>query len=112
MVYTRFDGEALLRARYARGLTRRQLAEIVRARPGERTILLFEQRAKEPNPRMIVALAAALAVDPLQLLLLPNGIDLRALRLIAGCTELQVAQSAHVAPQSLPEMGVGAEPPV
>ncbi len=45
-------------------------------------------------------LAAALAVDPLQLLHLPNGIDLKALRLLAGRTELQVAQSAHVAPAS------------
>lgn len=100
MVDTRFDGEALLRARDAKGLSRRQLAKTVRARPGEHTIAQFEQCAKEPNPRMIVALAAALAVDPLQLLHLPNGLDLRALRLTAGRTEQQVAQSTHVAPRS------------
>ncbi len=98
-VHTRLDGEALRRARSNTGLTHHQLARKVRLGPGER-ILKLEQGATEPNPRLIVKLADALAVEPLQLLLLPNGVDLQALRLIAGRSAADLASSVHVSLRS------------
>jgi transcriptional regulator with XRE-family HTH domain len=68
---------------------------MVHIRTGER-ILDFERGAREPNPRMIVALAEALTREPMQLLLLPNGVDLEALRLVSGLSAADVATSAHV----------------
>ena len=49
---------------------------------------------------MILALAEALTVEPMQLLLLPNGVDLEALRLVSGLSAADVAQSAHVSLRS------------
>lgn len=62
----------------------------------EERILRFERGVNEPNPRMIVALAEALGVDPMRLLLLPNGIDLEALRLASGRGAADLAHSVHV----------------
>ncbi|MDQ6728079.1 MAG: hypothetical protein M3066_18245 [Actinomycetota bacterium] len=91
----RFDGEALLRARLASALTHHQLARLVRIDDGER-ILGFERGAAEPTARIIVAIAEALAVKPMQLLLLPDGADLKALRLASGQSPAEVATSVHV----------------
>ena len=74
-VPARFDGEALLRARLASAFTHHQLARLVRIEAGER-ILGFERGAAEPTARIIVAIAEALGVKPMQLLLLPDGVDL------------------------------------
>ncbi len=93
-VHTRLDGEALRRARSDKGLTHHQLARKVRLGPGER-ILKLERGATGANPRLIVKLADALAVEPLQLLLLPHGIDLQALRLIAGRSAADLASLIH-----------------
>lgn len=68
-------------------------------RVGER-ILEFEKGAKEPNPRMILALVEALTIEPTQLLVLPDGVDLEALRLVSGPSAADVAQSAHVSLRS------------
>jgi transcriptional regulator with XRE-family HTH domain len=73
---------------------------------GER-ILGFERGASEPNPRMLLALAEALAMEPMQLLLLPNGVDLEALRLVSGLSAADVAQSAHVSLRSYLECEAG-----
>jgi transcriptional regulator with XRE-family HTH domain len=62
---------------------------------GER-ILKFERGAKEPSARMILALAQALTADPMQLLFLPNGVDLEGLRLASGRSAADLAQSVHV----------------
>jgi transcriptional regulator with XRE-family HTH domain len=96
---TRFNGEALREARSARGLTHHQLARQVHLRLGER-ILLLEEGSGEPTPRLIMALAHALTVGPMQLLILPNGVDLKALRLSSGLSAAQLAQAAHVSERS------------
>ncbi len=98
-MHTRLDGEALQRARSDKGLTHHQLARKVGLGPGER-ILKLEQGATEPHPRLIVMLAEVLAVEPLQLLLLPNGVDLQALRLIVGRSAADLASSVHVSLRS------------
>ncbi|GAC1336358.1 MAG: hypothetical protein NVSMB17_19910 [Candidatus Dormibacteria bacterium] len=94
-MHARLDGEALQRARLAKGLTHHQLARIVHLDAGER-ILAFERGTLEPNARIIVALAEALTLEPMQLLLLPNGVDLAALRLASGQGPAEVAQSVRV----------------
>ncbi len=58
--------------------------------------MAFERGSVEPNARVIVALARALTVEPMQLLLLPNGVDLEALRLASGQGPADVAQSVRV----------------
>ncbi len=94
-MHARLDGEALQRARLAKGLTHHQLARIVHLDAGER-ILAFERGTVEPNARIIVALAGPLTVEPMQLLLLPNGVDLEALRLASGQGPAEVAHAVHV----------------
>lgn len=94
-VRTGVDGEALHRARSAQGLTQHQLARIVDVAGGER-VSGWERGANEPRARIIPELAAALGVDPLDLLDLPNGVDLRALRLVVGRTAPELARAVHV----------------
>ncbi len=95
----RFDGGALLRARLAKGLTHHQLARMVDIGAGER-ILGYERGTVEPNARILVAIAETLTVEPMQLLVLPNGVDLEALRLASGQSPTNVAQSVHVSLRS------------
>lgn len=61
----------------------------------------------EPNPRMLRALAEALSVEPVQLLSLPNGFDLKALRLVSGLSAADLANSAHVSLPSYHEWESG-----
>ena len=92
---TGVDGEALHRARFAMGLTQHQLARIVDVAGGER-ISGWERGENEPRARVIPQLAQALGVDPLELLSLPNGVDLRALRLVTGRTAPELARALNV----------------
>ena len=77
------------------GLTQHQLARIVDVAGGER-ISGWERGENEPRARVIPGLAQALGVDPLELLSLPNGVDLRALRLVAGRTAPELARALNV----------------
>lgn len=77
------------------GLTQHQLARIVDVAGGER-ISGWERGENEPRARVIPELAHALGVDPLELLALPHGVDLRALRLVAGRTAPELARSLNV----------------
>ena len=99
MVHARLDGEALQRERFTKGLTHHQLARLVHVGAGER-ILGFERGAVEPNSRIILAMARALAVESMRLLLLPHGVDLEALRLASGRSPADMAQSVHVSLRS------------
>jgi len=45
---------------------------------------------------LIPAVAAALGVTPLEFLALPNGVDLKALRLASGKTSTEIAQQTQV----------------
>jgi transcriptional regulator with XRE-family HTH domain len=47
-----------------------------------------------------LALAEALTIEPIQLLVMPNGIDLRALRLASGLSAAELARAAHVSVRS------------
>lgn len=78
---------------------------------GER-ILDFERGANEPNPRILLALAEALTVEPMQLLLLPNGVDLKALRLTRGLSAANLAESAHVSLRAYIEWEAGHNMPL
>jgi len=53
---------------------------------------------RSPAVRLIPQLAAVLGVTPLEFLALPNGVDLRALRLAVGRTSTEVAAEVHVSP--------------
>lgn len=92
---TRVSGVAVRRARSGRGLTQQQLARIVDIAGGDR-VSGWERESTEPRARIIPDLARALGVQPLELLALPNGVDLRALRLVAGRTAPELAQAVHV----------------
>ncbi len=111
MVHARLDGEALQRARSTKGLTHHQLARMVHVGAGER-ILGFERGAVEPNPRIILAMAQALTVEPMQLLLLPHGVDLEALRLASGRNPADMARSVHVSLRSYLEWESGRSLPL
>ncbi len=89
------DGAAVLRARAARGLSQHQLARIVDVAGGER-VSGWERGVGQPRARIIPDLARALGVDPLDLLSLPHGVDLRALRLVAGRTAPELARAVNV----------------
>lgn len=92
---TRVDADALHRARSARGLTQSQLARILDVAGGDR-VSEWERGVEGPAVRLIPAVAAALGVSPLEFLAMPNGVDLKALRLVAGKTLAEVAGQIHV----------------
>ena len=92
---TRVDGDALHRARSARGLTQSQLARIIDVSGGER-VSECERGVRAPAVRLIPAVAAALGVTPLEFLALPNGVDLKALRLASGKTSREIAEQTQV----------------
>jgi len=94
-VRTGVDGAAVLRARSAKRLSQNRLARIVDVSGGER-VSGWERGVGQPRARIIPDLARALGVDPLELLSLPNGVDLRALRLVAGRTAPELAQAVNV----------------
>jgi len=94
-VRTGVDGAAVLRARSAKRLSQNRLARIVDVAGGER-VSGWERGVGQPRARIIPDLARALGVDPLELLSLPNGVDLRALRLVAGRTAPELAQAVNV----------------
>ena len=98
MVHTRLNGEALHEARSAKGLTRHQLARIIDLRLGDQILNLELGIDRAWTSWIILALAQALTVEPMQLLSLPNGIAPRALRLASGLRAEQLAQAAHVSP--------------
>ena len=83
------------RARSARGLTQNQLARIIDVSGGER-VSEWERGVRSPAARLIPAVAAALGVDPLDFMAMPNGVDLKALRLASGQTSTEVAAHIHV----------------
>ena len=85
------------RARSARGLTQNQLARIIDVSGGER-VSEWERGVRSPAVRLIPAVAAALGVAPLDFFAMPNGVDLRALRLASGQTSTEVAAQIHVSP--------------
>ena len=92
---TRVGGDALHRARSARGLTHSQLAQIIDVSGGER-VSECERGVRTPAVRLIPAVAAALGVTPLEFLALPNGVDLKALRLASGMTSTEIAEQTQV----------------
>jgi len=94
-VPTRVGGDALHRARSARGLTQSQLARIIDVSGGER-VSECERGVRAPAVRLIPAVAAALGATALEFLALPNGVDLKALRLASGKTWAEIAQQNYV----------------
>jgi transcriptional regulator with XRE-family HTH domain len=62
---------------------------------GER-VSEWERGVAEPRARLIPRIAKALEVPPIELLVLPAGVDLRALRLMAGRSAPEVATSVNV----------------
>jgi len=94
-VRTGVAGEAILRARSDCGLTQHQLARAVGIAGGER-ISEWERGVSQPRARMIPRLAEALGVAPIELLSVPAGVDLRALRLMAGRSAPEMAQAVNV----------------
>ncbi len=96
-VPTEVDADALQKARANRGLTQNQLARIIDVSGGER-VSEWERGVRTPAVRLIPQLAAVLGVTPLEFLALPNGVDLKALRLAVGKTSAEVAAEVHVSP--------------
>jgi transcriptional regulator with XRE-family HTH domain len=94
-VQTRVDGAAVYRARSSTGMTQSQVARTLDLSGGER-VSEWERGVRTPAVRLIPQLAAVLGVTPLEFLALPNGVDLKALRLAVGRTSAEVAAEVHV----------------
>lgn len=62
MSYPRFDADAVVRTRLARGITRAELAEA--AQITRQALFNIEQRGATPKPATAKALAEALELDP------------------------------------------------
>ena len=78
-----------------RSLTQHQLARAVGVAGGER-VSEWERGVAEPRARLVPRLAEALGVSPVELLALPAGVDLRALRMMAGRSAPEVAAGVNV----------------
>ena len=92
---TSVSGEAILTARTNRRMTQHQLARVLGIAGGER-VSEWERGVAEPRARLVPRIAEALEVPPIDLLVLPAGVDLRALRLMAGRSAPEVATSLNV----------------
>lgn len=92
---TRVSGEAIMTARTDRRLTQHQLARAVGIAGGER-VSEWERGVAEPRARLVPRIAEALGISPVELLVLPDGVDLRALRMMAGRSAPEVATSINV----------------
>lgn len=92
---TSVSGEAILTARTKKRLTQHQLARAVGIAGGER-VSEWERGVAEPRARLVPIIAEALGVSSVELLVLPAGVDLRALRLMAGRSAPEVARSVNV----------------
>jgi transcriptional regulator with XRE-family HTH domain len=110
-VRTSVAGEAILNARSSRGLTQHQLARAVGIAGGER-VSEWERGVTQPRARLIPQLAGALGVPPKELLSLPAGVDLRALRLIAGRSAPDVATAVNVSVHTYLRWEVGERLPL
>ncbi len=84
----------LHRARSVRGLTQSQLVGIIDVSGGKR-VSEWERGVRTP-PSVIPAVAAPLRVPLLEFLALPNGVDLKALRLASRKTSTEIAQQTQV----------------
>lgn len=82
-------------ARTNRRLTQHQLARAVGIAGGER-VSEWERGVAEPRARLVPRIAEVLGVSPVELLSLPAGVDLRALRMMAGRSAPEVATSVNV----------------
>jgi transcriptional regulator with XRE-family HTH domain len=94
-VRTSVSGEAILTARTNLRLTQHQLARAVGIAGGER-VSEWERGVAEPRARLVPKIAEVLGVSPVELLVLPAGVDLRALRMMAGRSAPEVATSVNV----------------
>ncbi len=92
---TSVSGEAILTARTNLRLTQHQLARAVGIAGGER-VSEWERGVAEPRARLVPKIAEVLGVSPVELLVLPAGVDLRALRMMAGRSAPEVATSVNV----------------
>ena len=91
------DPSQLRAAREKAGLTQHELARLVGAAGGER-ISRWELGTSVPRPDFVVKLARALDIPTHRLIHLDGDVsDLRALRLQAGLTVLELAGSVNVA---------------
>ena len=91
------DPSQLRAAREKAGLTQHELARLVGAAGGER-VSRWELGTSVPRPDFVVKLARPLDIPPHRLIHLDGDVsDLRALRLQAGLTVLELAGSVNVA---------------
>ena len=91
------DPSQLRAAREKAGLTQHELARLVGAAGGER-VSRWELGTSVPRPDFVVKLARALNIPTRRLIHLDGDVsDLRALRLQAGLTVLELAGSVNVA---------------
>ena len=88
-----FSGQRLVAARVAAGLTQQQLADTVGvARP---LVSDWERGTTRPRASNVPAVAAAIGIDPLELVADDyHQLDLEALRLAAGLSRQALAEAA------------------
>jgi transcriptional regulator with XRE-family HTH domain len=85
-----FSGARLAAARLAAGMTQEQLARSIGS--DQTRVSEWERGLFSPRPEQVPALAAAVGVNPLQLLdIQPEGPELEALRLAAGLSLQAIA---------------------
>jgi len=90
------DPSALRAAREKAGLTQHELARLIGAAGGER-VSRWELGSSTPRPEFLVKLARVLGVATMRLIHLDGNVpDLKALRLQAGLTVPELADSANL----------------
>jgi len=104
-----FSGAALRRARVNRGLSHDALGRLTgRARPN---LIAWEQGHYRPTPRLLVILAEALDIDPLDLLdVTEDTATLPDLRGRAGLATVDVAEHLGVHPSTYRRLERGVAP--
>ena len=107
-----FSGAKLAAARLAAGMTQEQLARSIDS--DQTRVSEWERGLFSPRPEQVPALAAAVAVKPLELLDIPaEGPDLEAFRLAAGLSLQAIAAAVEtsVSRYRRMERGERLEPP-
>ena len=87
------------------------MARAVGIAGGER-VSEWERGVAEPRARLVPRIAEALGVPPIELLELSAGVDLRALRIIAGRSAPEVATSVNVSVHTYLRWEVGERLPL
>lgn len=105
---TSFNGEVLKSLRSARGLSHDALARLAGVRGGRWQLIPYEKGTNKPGPSMLVQLAEALAVAPIELTTMPpRQRTLVEHRQLAGLSRPRLAEQIQMDASALRRIELG-----